>query len=43
MGVKAKERAMVEGPPGELLLVSPVLQVVNKEVAKTVCCSSSAI
>ena len=33
-GVKAKERAMVEGPPGDLLLVSSVLQVVNKEVAK---------
>ena len=33
-GVKAKERAMVEGPPGELLLVSSVLQVINKEVAK---------
>ena len=33
-GAKAKERAMVEDPPRELLLVSPVLQVINKEVAK---------
>ena len=31
---KAKERGMVDDPPRKLLLVSPVLQVVNKEVAK---------
>ena len=31
---KTKERGMVDDPPRKLLLVSPVLQVVNKEVAK---------
>jgi serine/arginine repetitive matrix protein 2 len=31
---KAKERGIVDDPPRKLLLVSPVLQVVNKEVAR---------
>ena len=31
---KSKERGVVEDPPRKLLLLSPVIQVVNKEVAK---------
>ena len=31
---KSKERGIVEDPPRKLLLLSPVIQVVNKEVAK---------
>jgi len=31
---KAKERGLADDPPRKLLLVSPVIQVVNKEVAK---------
>ena len=31
---KTKERGMADDPPRKLLLVSPVLQVVNKEVAR---------